>query len=194
MWFLCSSANWNRNVKKRYNCFLSHPFQFIITFNVKLLSQCESPSSVPRTDHCSEFIDYRFAWMFMLSYSSSILVCSTRTWNWRSRNAATLSGSQNVLLRNIEPRLTITFPSSEPILIPWNMPHWQLVGSGGDFQWAVIWNVIALVIPVISTTEQGRENLETAESCHCHLDMTVGLPCSESAFQYYWNLVHGKNM
>jgi hypothetical protein len=53
--------------------------------------------------------------MSMLSSSSSILVCSTHTLNWRSRNAVTLSGSRNVLLRNIEQRLTITFLSSEHI-------------------------------------------------------------------------------
>jgi hypothetical protein len=61
------------------------------------------------------FVNCRFGWMSMLSSSSSILVCSTHTLNWRSRNAVTLSGSRNVLLRNIEQRLTITFLSSEHI-------------------------------------------------------------------------------
>jgi hypothetical protein len=87
----------------------------------------QRPRFNARTGHWNAFVDCRFAWMFMLSYSSSILACSTHTWNWRNRNAATLCGSQNVLLRNIEPRLTITFPSSEHILSWRDIPYFQSI-------------------------------------------------------------------
>lgn len=55
----------------------------------------------------------RWNWTSLHSFNNSISVCSTHTWNWRSKNAEISFGLPNALLKSIVLKSTTIFPSSK---------------------------------------------------------------------------------